>query len=88
MYYIYILFSKKLNRYYVGYTANIESRIAHHNQGRVIFTSKGIPWEYKYSEKFDIEIEARRREKEIKNKKSRKYIEWLILSEQSRKLSG
>lgn len=54
----------------------------YHNQGRSKFTSKGIPWEFKYSETFETEIEAMRREKHIKNMKSRKYI--ISLIEQSR----
>jgi putative endonuclease len=54
----------------------------YHNLGRSMFTSKGIPWELKYSEPFETEIEAMRREKQIKKMKSRKYI--INLIEQSR----
>jgi putative endonuclease len=38
------------------------------------FTSIGIPWELKYYEKYESKSEALKREREIKNKKSRKYI--------------
>jgi putative endonuclease len=54
----------------------------YHNLGRSKFTSKGIPWKLKYSEPFETEIEAMRREKQIKKMKSRKYI--ISLIEQSR----
>ena len=80
MYFVYILYSEKLNKYYVGYTKNVEQRLALHNHGQETFTSKGIPWILMCFEKFDSELIAIRREREIKAKKSRKYIEWIITS--------
>ncbi len=68
MFYVYILFSEKLSRYYVGYTSNIESRLDQHNQGKEYYTSRGVPWEYKYSEKFANETEAIRRERAIRKR--------------------
>ena len=83
MFYVYIIYSQKLDKFYIGFTSNIQIRInEYHNQGRSKFTSRGTPWELSYSEIFQTEIEAMRREKQIKNKKSRKYI--LSLIEQSR----
>ena len=80
-YYIYILYSEKLNKYYTGSSQNILIRLNdQHNAGRVISTKPGIPWVLKYKEAFETRIEAVRRETEIKKKKSRKYIEWLISS--------
>ncbi len=80
MFYVYIIYSQKLDKFYIGYTSNIQMRMhEYHNQGRSKFTSKGIPWEFKYSEPFETEIEAMRREKQIKNMKSRKYIISLIV---------
>ncbi|CAN5419767.1 hypothetical protein BH10BAC1_BH10BAC1_18030 [soil metagenome] len=78
MYFVYILFSEKLNKYYTGYTKDLEQRLMLHNKGQEAFTSKGIPWSLRYFEQFDIELNAIRREREIKAKKSRKYIEWII----------
>ncbi|PQV47440.1 putative endonuclease [Jejuia pallidilutea] len=43
-YKVYILYSKKLNRYYVGQTNNIEKRLKTHNSGGKKYTTKGIPW--------------------------------------------
>ena len=74
MYFTYILYSIKLDKFYTGYTSNLEERLQYHNKGRVNFTSKGIPWELKYFEEFLNEVDAVRREREIKGKKSRKYI--------------
>ena len=43
-YHVYILYSPKLNRFYVGYTSNIDRRIGEHNTGKSTYTSSGIPW--------------------------------------------
>jgi putative endonuclease len=76
--YTYILYSKKLDKYYVGSCINLERRLYEHNIGHSKFTSTGIPWVHVYVEEFETPLLAARREKEIKNKKSRKYIEELI----------
>ena len=80
MWYIYIIYSEKLDRYYVGYTDNLSWRLERHNLGWGRFTKGGIPWELIYFEKYQTKQEALKREREIKSKKSRKYIENLILS--------
>jgi len=80
MYTVYIIYSRKLDRYYVGYSENISERILQHNSGISDYTSKASDWELKYNESFQTRSEAMKREKEIKNKKSRIYIEWLISS--------
>ena len=80
MAYVYILFSKKLNKYYVGACKDIERRIKEHNGGHSKFTSTGIPWELKYTEEYLDLMEAKRRELYIKKMKSRKYIENLFIA--------
>ena len=77
---VYIIYSKQLDKYYVGYSANLEKRILEHNVEISLFTAKATDWELKYFEQFPDRISAISREKEIKKKKSRKYIEWLISS--------
>ncbi len=78
MFYTYILYSEKLNKYYIGSTNNVNQRLINHNQGMSDFTNKGIPWILKYYEVFDSRQEAVNREKQIKKKKSRIYIQYLI----------
>ena len=80
MYTVYIIFSLKIDRYYIGYSENVSERLVQHNSGISDYTSKASDWELKYCEGFDTRQEAMKREKEIKDKKSRKYIEWLISS--------
>ena len=74
----YILYSSKLDKYYIGACTDLERRINEHNIGHSKFTSLGKPWTLKYSENFETLIEAKRREMQIKKMKSRKYIEDLI----------
>ena len=76
--YTYILFSEKINKYYIGACTDIERRLYEHNIGHSKFTSTGIPWILKYSETYDTLNEAKKRESAIKKMKSRKYIESLI----------
>ena len=77
-FYCYILYSDKTDKYYVGQTEDIQNRLTQHNSGRNKSTKSGLPWVVKYTEEFLTKAEAAKREIEIKNKKSRKYIEWLI----------
>ena len=43
-YHIYILYSKSLNRFYVGQTTKLQNKILEHNNGESPYTSQGIPW--------------------------------------------
>ena len=81
MYYTYIIYSKSRNNYYVGYTQNLKLRLERHNCGWSRSTKSGIPWEIVYEEEFSSKTEAIKREHEIKNRKSRKYLENLINAE-------
>jgi putative endonuclease len=75
---MYILFSEKLNKYYVGACIDIERRLYEHRIGHSKFTALGVPWVLKYTESFETLPEAKKRELYIKKMKSRKYIEDLI----------
>ena len=76
--YFYILFSQKLNKYYIGACTDYKRRLYEHNIGHSKFTSLGIPWQLKYKEGFETLTEAKQKELIIKKMKSRKYIENLI----------
>ncbi len=78
MFYTYILYSEKFDRYYVGHCEDIEKRLSRHNNKGVPSTKPYVPWKMVYSEKYHSRSEAAVREQQIKNKKSRKYIEYLI----------
>jgi putative endonuclease len=74
----YILYSQKLDKYYIGSCINMDIRLRQHNSGVSKFTRVGIPWIVAYAEEYTLLSDARRRELQIKRMKSRKYIEDLI----------
>ena len=78
MYTLYILHSKSVDRYYVGYTNNIVRRLSEHNRVKGKYTDIGIPWIIVYSECFATKKEAMKRERFIKGRKSKKFLIDLI----------
>jgi len=67
-YYVYILKSKIVDRYYVGSTRNLKRRLTEHNNRRKHWTGKFQPWRIIYSEECNTRAEAMRREKWLKSK--------------------
>ncbi|WP_297098986.1 GIY-YIG nuclease family protein [uncultured Draconibacterium sp.] len=78
MYFCYILYSQKLDKFYIGSTADLEGRLQRHNTSNKGFTSTGKPWELKYYETFDEKSDAMKREMQLKKWKSRSTILKLI----------
>jgi putative endonuclease len=78
-YFVYILFSPKFHRTYVGQTGNLENRLSCHNNGRVRSTKHYRPWSLLYHEGYKNRAEAMRREKWYKSSSGRKFIAELIL---------
>ena len=76
--YIYILRSESNGTYYIGSTADLNERLQRHNQGRSRYTKTGIPWKIVHTEQFDTRSQATQRERQIKKRKSREYIEALV----------
>ncbi|MDP3772237.1 MAG: GIY-YIG nuclease family protein [bacterium] len=66
-YYIYILYSLKDKRLYVGCTSNLSSRIKRHNNGAVDATKHRRPLEIIYYENFDNKVDAFNRERFLKS---------------------
>ena len=80
MFFIYIIYSIKIDQYYIGQTENLENRLYRHNNSGSKSTKKAKDWTLKYTEVFTTRSLAVKRETEIKGKKSRSYIESLIKS--------
>jgi len=74
IYIVYILYSSSIDKYYVGYTNDIERRLSEHNRKKGKYTDGGIPWRLVHQEGYNSKGEAMHREKTIKSKKSRQYI--------------
>jgi putative endonuclease len=75
---MYILYSKKLDKYYVGACTDLQRRMYEHNIGHSSFTRLGMPWECVYQENYETLQEAKKRELQVKRMKSRRYIEDLV----------
>lgn len=78
MYTLYILYSKRLDRYYVGYTNDLSRRLTEHNRVKGKYTDIGFPWILVYKEAFETKRSAIARERYIKSRKSRSFIIELI----------
>ena len=80
MFYVYILHSVLLNRFYIGYTTNIEQRLELHlspTENRK-FTAKTKDWQIYYKIECETKTQALAIEKHIKKMKSKTYIENLL----------
>ncbi len=62
----------------MGQTQDIRDRLKRHNENRSLYTKDKDAWNLVYLEEFGSRSEVARREKEIKKKKSKKYIEYLV----------
>jgi len=78
MYYVYILFSEKLNKRYIGSTDDLRDRIRRHNSKGSKFTSVGIPWRLIYYEGFLNKENALREERFLKTGKGRERLKFLF----------
>ena len=73
---IYILYSKKLNRFYTGETSDLDQRLVFHkNSPTHKFTGKADDWELFYEFECPSKKIAKLIEAHIKRMKSRRYIE-------------
>ena len=77
-FYVYILFSATLNRYYIGHTGQLSDRLFRHSNSGSKSTKATNDWVLAYSETYPTRGEAIKRENYIKKQKSRKFIEALI----------
>ena len=76
--YAYVLWSKRLQKRYIGSCSNLENRIREHNRGRQRFTKGGIPCELVYQEGCPSYPLARKREIFLKTGQGRKYLDDIL----------
>ncbi|MCL6261639.1 GIY-YIG nuclease family protein [Aquiflexum sp. TKW24L] len=76
---LYILYSKNLDKYYVGHTCDVmNERLRKHNSNHKGFTGSSPDWILMYMEEYSDKESAYRRERQVKSWKSRKKILELI----------
>ena len=74
-YFVYILYSEKIDKYYVGKTENPKVRLEFHNSDlNRIWTKRGQPWEIVKLIEFENSTLSSKSERFIKKQKSRKFI--------------
>ncbi len=78
---VYVLYSAKFNKIYIGYTSHLINRMKSHN----FLASKGYtkrfrPWKVAYTEIFYNKSDALKREKELKSARVRQFI-WNYISD-------
>ena len=74
MFFVYILFSLRDRKLYVGCTNNLEKRIQEHTSGSVISTRERLPLKLIYYEAYLTRAEAERREKYLKGGNGRAQL--------------
>ena len=73
-YCVYILWSEKVQRHYVGFSTDLEKRLNYHNTGRSGYTKKGIPRILFWFTELDDESQARWLENKIKSRGASRYL--------------
>ncbi|UZD24343.1 GIY-YIG nuclease family protein [Algoriphagus halophytocola] len=72
---VYILYSRSLDKFYIGYTADFTARLAFHNSAQnKIWTKRGQPWEVHLLIDRLEKSQALKMEKHLKKMKSRNYL--------------
>ena len=75
MFTVYVLYSIKYDKIYIGFTSNLEQRFLSHNElSKKGWTVKYRPWEIVYTEEYSTKSEAMKREKALKSHKGRDFI--------------
>lgn len=78
MYWVYVLYSKSIDKFYKGITSNTSSRLNYHNKGWNLSTKKGIPWVLIWKTDKPSKKEAAILEKKLKNLTRQKLIRIML----------
>ena len=71
----YILYSKSINRYYVGHSVEMNERLREHNSGEGKYTKRGIPWRMVWTFECPTRSEAMLLEIKIKKRGVKRYLD-------------
>ena len=74
-FYVYLIKTIKgfKNKSYVGYTNNINNRIAKHNSNKGAKTTKGYKWELVFKKRFRLKTDAQSYEYKLKKDKKKRF---------------
>ncbi|MBI4387740.1 MAG: GIY-YIG nuclease family protein [Candidatus Omnitrophica bacterium] len=74
MCYVYVIRSKKDNRWYTGFSTDLRKRLKQHHEGEVYSTKTRGPFDLIYYEACLNEGDARAREKYLKSGMGKRYL--------------
>lgn len=75
---VYILYSSTIDRFYIGYTSmSLPERLGKHNTNHKGFTGQTNDWAIRWAEPFDDKTQAIRKEKQIKRRGAKRFLESL-----------
>ncbi|WP_028296016.1 GIY-YIG nuclease family protein [Olivibacter sitiensis] len=76
---VYVLYSEKHDKIYIGFTSNLPERLRSHNElGKKGWTVRFRPWEVVHMEIFRTKQEAMKREKQLKSGAGRRFIRDIV----------
>ena len=88
MFTVYVLYSAKFDKIYIGYTSDIENRLLSHNQlATTGYTVKYRPWVLAYTEILETKTETIKREAQLKSARGREFL-WNIIRKKNDSSDG
>ena len=83
MYGVYVLYSSKFNKIYIGQSSQVATRLHFHNEGpEKGWTARFRPWKLVHQEEFATRSEAIKREKQLKSARGRRWIREELLGKE------
>ena len=79
MFTVYVLYSERSDRLYIGQSGNLRERLQAHESGKVFSTKPFRPWKLVYQEQCSSRAEAMKRERELKSHQGREFIRREVL---------
>jgi len=79
MFFVYVLFSPSIQKFYVGQTEDLQKRLERHNKGLVSSTKKGVPWELVKAIECQTQSESMLLESKIKKRGIKRYFRGQLL---------
>ena len=78
MFYVYVLLSQKDEKFYIGFTGDLQRRLKEHNSGKNISTKSRLPLKLIYYESHLSKTDTERREKYFKTIKSKSTLRQML----------
>jgi len=78
MYCVYVLLSLKDNKFYIGFTSDLERRLREHNSGKNISAKSRLPLKLIYYETHLSKTDAMRRERYFKTTKGKSTLKQML----------